>query len=196
MTFVAKRFHLCIFIALCGMNASCEQLQKMIQDQNTQQGDSADLQKPQKVISDQENRAEIIITADWRRESKLHEAANIQAANPSEEMYLLIFIEPKVDFAPNFSLTEYSQITRKGMHEKLKNSEETGPMNLTVDNKPALQYVLKGTFDFTNIVYVHTVLESSTQFYQILLWTTPSRFIKHRPVFDSMIQQFREIAVQ
>ena len=138
-----------------------------------------------------DGRFEITVPGAWTQETKLHDEAQIQATHRSSNQFTLVIAEEKGDF-DNISLEEFCAITLDGMHQKLKSPREGKPTTLIIDRNTALQRELRATMDYLKIIYLHTCIESPTHFYQIIQWTTPSKYAKHRKTFKKITQYFKE----
>jgi hypothetical protein len=91
------------------------------------------------------------------------------------------------------TLVKHSGLTRDGLMEGLSSAEYSGPEKLTVDGKPAIRYIIRGAFDNTNIVYLHTTVEGANNYYQILAWTIKSGYQKNSAELLQVVEGFKEV---
>jgi hypothetical protein len=107
-----------------------------------------------------------------------------------KEMYLIVLSDAKSDFQ-NLTLENHHQITRDRMFQKMKNASASEPVPLTIDGHPALQDELSGTTDGTNVVFLHTTVDDSDHFQQILAWTLKSRWPQQNQLLREITRTFR-----
>src|SRR5262249_49486062 len=107
--------------------------------------------------------------------------------------YLIAISDNKSEF-PDLTLEQDANTTLKKMLAGLKNPVITPPKNLTINGNKAIQYQIHGLFNSTPVVYIHTTVETKTQYTQIVTWTQESKFEANRPVMEQIITSFREKA--
>lgn len=131
-----------------------------------------------KVVTSYDGRFQVTVPGGWKEDNSLHEEAELEVAHRSTKMYAIVLAESKEDF-DKMTLQGHSDVTRTGLKESVTVEKEIGPVSLTIDGHPALQYEIQAVVDNTKIVYLHTTVESPTYFYQILTWTIPSLSLIH-----------------
>jgi hypothetical protein len=130
------------------------------------------------------------VPRDWGKLKELNDAAELQAGNKSKEQYVIVLSENKADF-DNITLQKHHQATRDGMVAKMKNPSASGPVEVTIGGRPALQDEISGTQDGTNVVFLHTTVEGRESFHQILAWTLKSRWEQHKEKLHEVTRTFR-----
>jgi hypothetical protein len=136
---------------------------------------------------------EITATRNWSTRTDLNDDADLQIANTSDDLYLIVLREPKSDFESD-DLDRYSAMTRKNMLDTLKNGNESDRKNLTIGGHPAIQYQLEGTADFFKFKYLHTCVATPTHFYQIMAWASVSDYDSHKGQLEKLTASFKEKA--
>lgn len=144
------------------------------------------------VIKSNDGLSQISVPPGWKQQTKLNEIANLQAAYPVQEMYVIGITEPKADFA-EMTLDKYSELTRNSLINSLTSPQIDKMPKLTVGGKPAVQYKIRGTIKNMNIVYLHTAIETEKHYHYLLAWTLKSRYEKNEPVLQRVIGSFKEI---
>lgn len=140
-----------------------------------------------------DRKSEIFIPAGWVEDRTLNSSADIQAAKASEAMYIIVLSDSKADLQ-NVSLVKHSQLTRDTLLKSLTSPQVSPPTEVkSVGGNPAIQYQIRASVSNTNVVYLHTTIETPTHFHQILAWTLPSAFDKNEPQLQQIIQSFREV---
>ena len=136
--------------------------------------------------------AQITIPMGWKEDRYLHDSAELQSSNRSQESYIIVLSESKEDF-DQMTLEKHSEITRATLMQSLTGPELGSPVRLTIHNQPALQYEIRGTINNLKVVYVHTTVETAGHFHQILAWTLRSKFEKNRPLLLQLTNSFHEL---
>jgi hypothetical protein len=144
------------------------------------------------VLTSTDGQSQVSLPKGWKEHPGLNDMAEIQAANASKNLYIIVLTESKEDFE-KMTLVKHSGLTRDGLMEGLSSAEYSGPQKLTVDGKPAIQYIIRGAYDNTNIVYLHTTVEGAKNYYQILVWTIKSGYQKNSAELQQMIEGFKEV---
>jgi|GEM_PF-3103876 len=121
----------------------------------------------------------------------LNDDADLEVANVNDDTYLLVMSEFRADYAGD--LAQHSSDTRSTLVSSLTNVTQEGPTELTINGSPAIQYKIIGTFDRTNIIYLHTTIQTEEKFHQVLTWTVASRFKKSEPTLQQIIGTIEEV---
>lgn len=145
-----------------------------------------------KVITDAAHTFQLTVPAGWELKSDLNDQADLQAGSFLASLYVIVIKGDKRDMS-GMTLEKHSQTTREFLVEKLSEVDTSEPKHLTIDGKPALQYEIRGVLDNTRIVYLHTTVESSTHFYQIVAWTLPTRWEKDHETLEKVTEYFKEL---
>jgi hypothetical protein len=145
-----------------------------------------------KVVTSYDGRFQVTVPGGWKEDNTLHDEAELEVSHRSTKMYTIVLAESKEDFH-EMTLQGHSDITRAGLKESVKVERESGPVSLTIDGHPALQYEIEAVLDNTKIIYLHTTVESPAYFYQILGWTIPSRYKKDPETLKKITEKFHEL---
>jgi hypothetical protein len=129
------------------------------------------------------------VPGDWIDMPQLNALATIRAGNKSKEQYLIVISEPKSDFQ-DMTLETHHQTTRNQMLQKMKNGSGTNPTTKKINGYPALQDELHGTRENTNVVFLHTTVDTGDHYHQILAWTLKSRWVKHKDLLSEVTNSF------
>ena len=172
-------------VALCGLlgavSLAASSLGKAIQS-----GASEGARKI-KLASD-DGRYRIEVPKSWKEMPELNEAAGIVAGNVFREQYVLVIENAKSDFVGD--LASFDKLTSDGLRENLKDPEISEPEKRKVGAYPALHRRVVGTSDNIRVVYQISSVESADSFYQVMMWTTPTRETGALPVFREVIDSF------
>ena len=138
-----------------------------------------ELAAEKKEIASEDNKLKISASGFWVKRSDLNKDAQLQAACPSKEMYVMVISEPK-STVKNMALEQHHTLTRDHMLQKMSNSSATEPISVTIDGHPALQDEISGTNDGTSMTFLHTTVDEGDNYHQILAWTLKSRWTAHK----------------
>ena len=148
------------------------------------------LSTERKEIASDDGKAKVSVPGIWTKLPELNKRASLQVGNKSKEVYLIVITDAKTDL-DNFTLEKHHQQTRDRMLQKMKNASATQPVSLTIDGHPALQDEITGTENGTNVVFLHTTVDDSDHFQQILAWTLKSRWQKQNQLLREVTGSFQ-----
>ena len=137
-----------------------------------------------------DGRGRLTVPSSWRPLPELHEAASIKAGNKSQEQYVILLSESKVD-VPEMTLQKHHETTRNRMLEGMTNPNGTLPVELTINGFPALQDEISGVQEEVYIAFLHTTIDDGENFHQLLVWTLKSRFEKSKKRLQEVAATFR-----
>src|SRR6267378_3995830 len=89
--------HLITLVFLVCVVAGCKQLQSLASPT---------------VLKSPDGKFELTVPGGWKANASLNDKADIKAANPLEEMYVIVITEPKSDFTNEMTLDEFTNMTR------------------------------------------------------------------------------------
>ena len=151
------------------------------------QSGKSDSERKSKLASD-DGRYRIEVPKSWKEMPELNDAAGIVAGNVFREQYVLVIENAKSDFVGD--LASFDELTSGGLKENLKDAEVSEPEKRKVGAYPALHRRVVGTTDNIRVVYQITSVESADAFYQVMMWTIPSRESAALPVFREVVDSF------
>ncbi len=139
-------------------------------------------------LASDDGRYRLEVPKSWKEMPELNDAAGIVAGNAFREQYVLVIENSKADFVG--SLEDFDQLTSEGLGENLENPEISKPENRKVGAFPALHRRVLGTSDKIRVVYQISSVETADAFYQVMMWTIPSREAAALPVFREVVDSF------
>jgi hypothetical protein len=131
------------------------------------------------------------IPADWET-LELNPTAEIQVGNLEQSAYLIVLIERKVDLF-GWNIQRHSYVTLGSLLSSVDLPTITGPKSLEVGGFPAVQYEIRGASSGTNLVYLHTTIETPSFFAQVIAWTMPSQESAMRQKLEKAISSIRQL---
>lgn len=145
----------------------------------------------ERVVRSTDDRLQISVPADWTAQD-LNEAAEIQVGNEEENAFLIVLIELKEDLF-GWNLDRHSHVTLGTLLAGVDLPKISGPKPIKVAGFPAVQYEIRGASGGSNIVYLHTTVETPQLFAQVLAWTVPSQEAATRKQLEKAILSLRPV---
>ena len=127
-----------------------------------------------------------IALGDGRRES-----ADIYAAYPAKSLYAKVLSESD-RVLTQFDIENNAEQYRWLIKEELDRFERETRTGLTsLNSNPAVQYEMRGTVDGVPVVYLHTTVKGSEDYYQVVGWTTAASYEENQATLRTIIESFR-----
>ncbi|MGF1521065.1 MAG: hypothetical protein ACFBSF_01925 [Leptolyngbyaceae cyanobacterium] len=139
---------------------------------------------------------ELTLPSAWAQDIRLHDSAELQASDVSNELYIVVVAED--DRTLNrLGLQENAARYRQLLINQLQSFQGQSPTEVAFigeDTNFANQYEIRGTVDDdTSIVYLHTTVVTEDRYYQIVAWTTPEQYTVHKSELQAITDTFREM---
>ena len=144
------------------------------------------------ILSSPDGKFQLTVPDGWSKTTDLHSKADIQAANRSKEMYVIVLIENQDDLAKDMTLDRFTDISRKSLMSKYGSPEATALESVSINGNDAKQYELKGTKDTASVDLIVTTVKTPTNYTQILAWTLPSKMSDNKETLKKVAESFRE----
>lgn len=142
------------------------------------------------IVNVPDSKLSLNLPSHWSDIKDLNDAASLSMGNLFREEYLIVIAEAKADFDGN--LTDYSELTVGSMIDSLDNPTTQEPLTLPINGLPSIQREFSGSVDRTKIAYLHTCIEGSEHYYQIIGWTIPSRKATAFKIIQDVINSSKE----
>ncbi|MGJ8698227.1 MAG: hypothetical protein ACSHYF_18040 [Verrucomicrobiaceae bacterium] len=144
------------------------------------------------VVEDPEGLISVGLPGHWKEIPGLNDEAEMTYGNMVAEQYFIVLREPKVDF-DEMDLEGYGEIIFDQMEVALERSEagEWTPLEGSLLNMKSR--VLTGSTEGIRISYLVGVMETESDFYQVLQWSLPSRWDDTLPVFEQVLGSVKEV---
>ncbi len=132
------------------------------------------------------------VPAEMKPQFDLNSEATIQAADPVQEIYVLVISEPKRDFPPGVSLTKYREAALDNIAKSTKAIKLGDAVQLKIHGHDAVQTSLTATVPGIDprITYLLTTIDSEQAFHQVLAWTLESLADKNLPEMKAITASF------
>lgn len=143
------------------------------------------------VIRSTDGKIQVSVPPAWKIATDLNDNAELQVSDTDKKMYLVVLTTNKADY-PGKDIDTQSSETLDALTKSVTSSNRTGPTRLTVDGNPAVQYEVRGQFKDINVVYLHTTVETSNHFQQIVTWTMQPTYADNEDLLKGITQSFKE----
>lgn len=142
-------------------------------------------------LENQQTNVKITVPTDWiSAGSDLRGSADIYASYPLKDLYTSVFSESDTTLE-QFSLEDNADKYRWLIEKELSNYEGSTKTDVTqVDGFPAVQYEMRGRINDMAIVYLHTTVEGTDSYYQVVGWTTADRYAENKETLQTVIASF------
>jgi len=145
-------------------------------------------------ITDKNGSVSVVRPSYWIEINALNDDAIIQIANPFSEAYFIVIAEPKSDFPENYTLKQYSELTRSIIEESTKNyTDQYDDSLVSINGMDTIKYVIDANVDGIDIQYWHISVASKKNFYQLIPWSLPKKIPDNKDNFLKVVKSFREV---
>jgi hypothetical protein len=145
-----------------------------------------------KTCTSLEGDIQLTLPAGWE-ECHEDQGVRLQASSPLEDLYVCVYSEQREDFS-GMTLDKYAEIHQNLLVQELGPSDGTPPSvtppkRIVLNNFPAVQCEIRASFNQVNLVFLQTVIETPTTYYQIRAWTTVSKYRSHAEELKAIVEQ-------
>ena len=159
-------------------------------DEDYETGEIIASDEGEKIVRSIDGQIQVTIPSDWVWQPELHDEATLKVGNSWKELYLIVLPENKSDFI-SMNLERYSQITKKSLMSNLEAPETSAPIKLIIHNNKAIQYEIRGISEGVKVGFLHTSIEDSRNYYQILVSAPSPKFSDRKELLQQVIQSFQ-----
>lgn len=161
------------------------------EDDNSDQADNSN--EDLVVFKDEQNKYQVSAASDWQdANGELHDESDFQIYNLRKEKYFMALMESKEDF-DDFSLQEYFDIVTDSFLDSLDKVEQGDVKEVTINGNKGLQYTVDASIDNLKIVYFVTIIETPTDYGQLITWTLKSKWDEHKDEYNDIINSFKSV---
>ncbi|MEA5465479.1 hypothetical protein [Leptothoe sp. PORK10 BA2] len=150
------------------------------------------LSNGQKRLANQESDVELTLPQGWVDVQNLRSDADLYAAREDRTMYVMVLADPRGSEVGSFVLADNADQYLSFLDRGMTQEQAKVPTSMTsLNGMKALQYEVKGRVDNVPVVYLHTTVEGSTNYYQVVAWTTAENYSAAKGELQTVIQSFR-----
>lgn len=148
--------------------------------------------KPQ-VMRSADGTFQLTVPGNWSRQTDLNKEASLQAANPREELYVIVIKESKSDFPKSATIDTVTNLVKDNAREAIINATFTEPLPTLINGNFARQFEVGGNVSSIDAKYLYTIVETQQYYYQVITWTLADRFTKNKTKMRDVSNSFREM---
>jgi hypothetical protein len=129
-------------------------------------------------------------------DESLNSDASLQYSCAAQEMYIIVIVDSKQalkDAGTEYTLQTYFDFASKNIQSMVENSKLEKPKKSKINGNASLIGAITGKFKEYDIYYKLTIVESASNFYQVLTWTLASNKKKYEKDMDTMLKSLKEI---
>jgi len=139
-----------------------------------------------KTIFSEDKHISAQVPESWEKHD-LVDGQALGVAQATDETYMVIMRDSKIDFDPQVTVEMYADVIQKQLEHAIKNGTITeAKQAITVGGLPAERFSLQGSVDGMNVAYIITLVEGDKEFYRILTWTLQSRLEKNKELLQKV----------
>lgn len=147
------------------------------------------------VVKSKDGQTKIEMPGNWKVSKNINDEADIQVADVLENTAVIVLSESKDDFTDDVDLQEFSKRTRAILEEGWDEyAVVDGPKDVDVGGLKGVQYKLEGADDGVRSTSLHTSIDGSSHYHQILAVTSRSKFSDELATLEKVTNSFREVA--
>lgn len=143
------------------------------------------------VIRSSDGKIQVSVPPSWKSTTELNDKAELQVSDVPNEMYMIVLTDNKADYT-DMDLDRHSVATLDALTKAMTYSNRVGPTKMTINGNPAIQYEVRGEIKSVNVVYIHTTVETSQHYQQIVSWTLQSKYAEREATLKDAINSFKE----
>lgn len=137
---------------------------------------------------------EVRVPEDWSKADNIDGAGTIKIEDSGEKAFLQVVSESKADFADDMTAEGYGRLLADYLETSPTFSDVviTPFTTLEVNSLPAVQFEVEATVSGVKVHYLNTYVEGNSHFFQIVSWTSQSRFEESKQSLLEAAASFRE----
>lgn len=143
------------------------------------------------TITSKEGDIQLTVGSDWIKDLKLNINAKLITGNPGKEQFVIVAGIPKSEMADGVTLDEYKQLFITSKELLTKNLKELETKDITIDGIPAKQVEFTAEVSNIKVHYLAFLLGKGNMFYQILTYSSESKFANNKKEFLKVGQSFK-----
>ena len=147
-----------------------------------------------KIIGSDDGSCQVTVPALWSEEKGLHEDASLGAHNALSDAYIMVIKDVKSDFKKGFTVDDYAKLLRDDLPSRMEENEMSPVTTTQINGFEAREFETSGLAEGLKIKYLYALVSTPDAFYQVISWTTPSRFDKNRTEMTEALHSFKLVS--
>jgi hypothetical protein len=148
-----------------------------------------------KVVTSNDGACRFTVPDLWEKVPALSSDANIQVSDRFNDAHVMVVREPRIDMAADVTIDDYVTLLQQTLPNHLDDVQLAPAETFRIHTYEGKQFYAVGTAREikVRVKYIYTVIMTENEFFQIISWTSPSRYEKNKPTMLSVIRSFRVI---
>jgi hypothetical protein len=138
-----------------------------------------------------DGQTQITVPATWRTLADESGKMEMKVGSVTARRFVAVFTESRSK-VPGADLDAYTAWALDDYHSQVADGTASAPHALTIGGSPAIQYELSDPSDVTWL----TVIQTENNFHRVVAWTSLGQADEFRPLFQNVLESFREIPRQ
>ena len=153
---------------------------------NTSGGD-----KEEKTFTSKDGQVELTVNKGWVEDPVLNEQAILAVSERKNEKYAIVNALLKSNMADGATLDDFKAIFMSNIDLSITNAEESNNKTINVASTEAQLFEITGEAQKVKVHYLVALLEKGGSFYQIITWSTQSKFEDNKQELLQAIESFK-----
>lgn len=151
-------------------------------------GDAAGVIRNPRTVLSSDGRSQITVPGRWRTMTDLDPTLEIRVGSTFAEQFVAVHTNSRDSIADDVSLERFAEWAVENFRSETVMDSSSAPRRLIIGGRSAIQYVVRDTAEAVWI----TIVETENYFHRVFAWTSLSRAEESEPVFQAVVQSFRE----
>lgn len=143
------------------------------------------------LLSDSAAMAQLRLLSGWRPVASTALPHHLCATDLARGRFVVLASEPLMDFTEEMDLRSYAELMFQRLLGQGQLLEMNGPAARAIGGLNAVQREAVIAFGPAVFKYLHTAIEGTRAFHQVLAWAPPSRY--DRSTFEKLVDSFTEV---
>jgi hypothetical protein len=145
----------------------------------------------EKAFISNNDQVQLTLAKSWVEDPDLSKQAILGLSERKKEKYVMVNTVAKSDLADDFTLADYKSLFIDTTLPSVKDFEESNNKEITVDSAQALLFEISGEVQKVKVHYLVALLEKGDSFYQIVTWSTKSKFDSNKEELLKAIESLK-----
>lgn len=144
-----------------------------------------------KAFTSKDGQIQLTLDKAWIEDPDLNKQAVLGVSDRKNEKYAMVNVVSKSDMADDVTLEEFKTAFINNVKLSVTNAEESNNKKISVNSTEAQLFEITGEAQKVKVHYLVAVLEKGGSFYQIVTWSTASKFESNKQGLLKAIESFK-----
>lgn len=147
--------------------------------------------KEEKIFTSKDWQVQLTLDKGWVEDPALNEQAILAVSERKNEKYVIVNSFLKSSLADDATLDDFKVIFTNNINLSITNAEESNNKTINVASTEAELFEITGEAQKVKVHYLVALLEKGGSFYQIITWSTQSKFEDNKQELLQAIESFK-----